>query len=81
LSAAATSGGSVTLYKIARLDDSVEKSAGYTETSFISPAGHFMFKLPSGVYRIIEVYSDGKDQLIENYAVWRGSHTSLNLIH
>ena len=39
-----------------------------------------MFKLPSGVYRIFVVYPDGKDQIIENYAVWPGSNTSLNLI-
>ena len=39
-----------------------------------------MFKLPSGVYRIFVVYHDGKDQMIDNYAVWPGSHTSLNLI-
>jgi len=80
-SAVAASGGSVTVYKIGGLVDSLEKSAGYTENSSISPAGHFMFKLPSGVYRIIVVYPDGKDQLIEYYAVWPGSHTSLNLIH
>jgi hypothetical protein len=79
--AAATSGGSVTVYKVAGLVDSLEKSAGHTKTSVISPAGHFMFKLPSGVYRIIVVYSDGKDQITENYAVWPGSHTTLNLIH
>ena len=72
--------GSVTVYKIAGLVDSLEKSTGYTENSVISPTGHFMFKLPSGVYRIFVVYPDGKDQLIDNYAVWPGSHTSLNLI-
>lgn len=79
--AAAINGGSITVYKVVGLVDSLEKSAGYTETSVISPAGHFMFKLPSGVYRIIAVYADGKDQSIENYAVWPSSHTSLNLIH
>jgi hypothetical protein len=61
--------------------DSVEKSSGHTEMSVISSAGHFMFKLPSGVYRIVVVYPDGKEKLIENYAVWPGSHASLNLIH
>lgn len=80
-SLAAVSGGSVTVYKTAGLPDSVEKSAGYTYNSVISPSGHFMFKLPSGVYRITVVYHDGKDQTIENYAVWPDSHTSLNLIH
>ena len=79
--AAANGGGSITIYKVAGLVDSLEKSAGYTKTSVISPAGHFMFKLPSGVYRIIVVYHDGKAQIIENYAVWPGSHTSLSLIH
>jgi len=49
--------------------------------SVISSAGHFMFKLPSGVYRIVVVYPEGKEKLIENYAVWPGSHASLNLIH
>lgn len=73
-------GGSVTVYKNAGLVDSVEKSAGYIENAVISPDGHFVFKLPSGVYRIIVVYPDGKDQIIENYAVWPGSYTSLNLI-
>jgi hypothetical protein len=73
-------GGSVTVYKNAGLVDSVEKSAGYTEKSVISPDGHFVFKLPSGVYRITVAYPDGKDQIIENYAVWPGSYTSLNLI-
>ena len=73
-------GGSVTVYKNAGLVDSVEKSAGYTENSVISPDGHFVFKLPSGVYRITVAYPDGKDQIIENYAVWPGSYTSLNLI-
>lgn len=75
-----TVGGSVTVYKNAGLVDSVEKSAGYTEDSVISPDGHFVFKLPSGVYRITVAYPDGKDQIIENYAVWPGSYTSLNLI-
>ncbi len=79
--AAAKGGGSVTVYKVAGLVDSLEKSAGYTKTSIISPAGHFMFKLPSGAYRIIVVHPNGKDQIIENYAVWPGSHTSLNLTH
>ena len=79
--AAATNGGSATVYKIAGLVDSLEKSAGYIENSIISPAGHFVFKLPSGVYRVTIVYHDGKDQMIENYAVWPGSHTFLNLIH
>jgi hypothetical protein len=80
--AAATSndGGLVTVYKISGLVDSLEKSAGYTENSAISHDGHFMFKLPSGVYRINVIYPDGKGQLIENYAVWPGSHTTLNLI-
>lgn len=73
-------GASVTVYKIAGLVDSVEKSAGYTENSVISPDGHFVFKLPSGVYRITVAYPDGKDQIIENYAVWPGSYTLLNLI-
>ena len=73
-------GGSVTVYKNAGLVDSVEKSAGYIENAVISPDGHFVFKLPSGVYRITVVYPDGKDQIIENYAVWPGSYTSLNLI-
>ena len=80
-STAAANRGSVTVYKIAGLPDSVEKSAGYTDNSVISPSGHFMLKLPSGVYRITVVYHDGKDQIIENYAVWPGSHTLLNLIH
>jgi len=71
---------SVTVYKTAGLVDSIEKSAGYTENSIISPADHFMFKLPSGVYRIIVVYPDVKDQIIENYAVWPGLSSSLNLI-
>ncbi len=79
--AAVTSGGSVTVYKIAGLPDSVEKSAGYTDNSVISPSVHFMLKLPSGVHRITVVYHDGKDQIIENYAVWPGSHTLLNLMH
>jgi hypothetical protein len=79
--AAATSGGGlVTVYKNSGLVDSLEKSAGYTENSAISHDGHFMFKLPSGVYRISIIYPDGKGQLIENYAVWPGSHTTLNLI-
>jgi hypothetical protein len=78
--AAAASGGSVTAYKIGGLVDSLEKSAGYTENSIISPDGHFMFKLPSGVYRIFVEYPDGKEQLIDNYAIWPGSHTFLNLI-
>ena len=80
-SAVAASGGSVTVYKVGALVDSVEKSAGYTKSSVISPYCHFMFKLPSGVYRIIVVYPNGKDQIIENYAMWPGSHTSLNLIY
>jgi hypothetical protein len=79
--AAATSGSLVAVYKISGLIDSLEKSAGYTEDSTISHDGHFMFKLPSGVYRITVLYPDGKGQLIENYAVWPGSHTTLNLIH
>lgn len=40
-----------------------------------------MFKLLSGVYRITALYPDGKSQLLENYAVWPGSHTTINLIH
>ena len=79
--AAATSGGSVTVYKVSGLVDSAEKSAGYTENSAISHDGHFMFKLPSGVYRITVVYPDGKDQLVNNYAVWPGSRITLNLVH
>jgi hypothetical protein len=80
-SAMAASGGSVTVYKVGGLVDSVEKSAGYTKSSVISPDGHFLFKLPSGVYRIIVVYPNGKDQIIENYVMWPGLHTSLNLIY
>ncbi len=79
--AAATSDGLVKVYKISGLVDSLEKSPGYKENLAISHDGHFMFKLPSGVYRITVLYPDGKDQLIENYAVWPGSHTTLNLIH
>jgi len=77
---AASAGAFVIAYKNAGLVDSVDKSAGYTKNSVISPTGHFMLKLPSGVYRITIVYPDGKDQMIENYAVWPGSYTSLNLI-
>jgi hypothetical protein len=43
--------------------DSVEKSSGHTEMSVISSVGHFMFKLPSGVYRIVVVYPDGKREV------------------
>ncbi len=78
---AASSGSLVIAYKNAGLVDSVDKSAGYTKNSVISPTGHFMLKLPSGVYRITIVYPDGKDQMIENYAVWPESHTSLNFLH
>jgi hypothetical protein len=74
-------GDSVTVYKKVGLVDSVEKSGGYTVSSVIPADGHFMFKLPSGVYRITVVYHDGKSQIIENYAVWPGSDTSLKLIH
>ena len=77
---AATSGGLVTVYKISGLVDSLEKSAGYTENSAISHDGHFVFNLPSGVYRITILYPDGRGQLIENYAVWPSSLTNLNLV-
>ncbi|HEY7079853.1 MAG TPA: hypothetical protein VH500_09135 [Nitrososphaeraceae archaeon] len=79
--APATSGGLVTVYKLSGLVDSLEKSAGYTENSAIPHDGHFTFKIPSGVYRITVVYPDGKAQLVENFAVWPSSHTTLNLIH
>ncbi|HEY7080563.1 MAG TPA: hypothetical protein VH500_12740 [Nitrososphaeraceae archaeon] len=79
--ASSTDGGSATVYKNSSLVDSLEKSTNYIENSVISHDGHFMFKLPSGVYRITALYPDGKNQLIENYAVWPGSHATLKLTH
>jgi hypothetical protein len=41
--------------------------------------GQYAFNLPSGLYRITVAYPDGKNQIIDNYAVWPGSDTSLDL--
>jgi hypothetical protein len=79
--AAAIPGGSVMAYKVSGFVDSADKSPGHTENSVISADGHFMLKLPSGLYRITVAYPDGKDQFVDNYAVWPGSRNSLNIVH
>jgi hypothetical protein len=72
-------GASVIAYKQDGLPSSIEKSPGFTTNSIILVNGQYAFSLPSGLYRITVAYPDGKNQLIDNYAVWPGSDTSLDL--
>jgi hypothetical protein len=50
------------------------KEGGYTANSFVTVDGFFSIKIPSGVYQI----PDGTNQIIENYAIWRGSESSFD---
>jgi hypothetical protein len=61
------------------LPSSIEKSPGFTTNSIILVNGQYAFSLPSWLYRITVAYPDGKNQIIDNYAVWSGSDTSLDL--
>jgi hypothetical protein len=72
-------GASVIAYKQDGLPSSIEKSPGFTTNSIIPVNGQYAFNLPSGLYRITVAYPDGKNQIIDNYAVWPGSDTSLDL--
>ena len=72
-------GASVIAYKQDGLPSSIEKSPGFTTNSIILVNGQYAFSLPSGLYRITVAYPDGKNQIIDNYAVWPGSDTSLDL--
>jgi hypothetical protein len=72
-------GASVIAYKQEGLPSSTDKSPGFTTNSIILVNGQYAFSLPSGLYRITVAYPDGKNQIIDNYAVWPGSDTSLDL--
>ena len=72
-------GASEIAYKQAGLIDSADKSSGYTTNALVLFDGRYSFYLPSGVYRITIAFPDSKNQIVENYAVWPGSDSSLDV--
>jgi hypothetical protein len=56
----------------------VVKEGGYTTNSFVKIDGTYSIRVPSGVYKITVAFSDGTNQIIENYAIWPGSSSSFD---